>query len=229
MKLSIIIPVFNERATISTLITRVFAADIGSVEKEVIVVDDGSNDGTDTILKNTSGIFLLRHKKNEGKGSAIRTAIQNTTGEIVLIQDADLEYDPCDYQSLIKPILENRAEVVYGSRRLKKGNRKHSSALFFIGGVSLTLLTNLLFPSAALTDEPTCYKVFRGELLRNMKLQCKKFEFCPEVTGKILKRGIKIEEVPINYTPRSILEGKKIRLRDGVQAIWTLLCCRFSD
>ena len=229
MKLSIIIPVFNERKTIPTLIAQVFAADIGNVEKEVIVVDDGSNDGTDTILKETPGIILLRHKKNKGKGSAIRTAIQNATGEIILIQDADLDYDPRDYQSLIQPILDNRAEVVYGSRRLKKDSNKTAGVLFLVGGISLTLLTNLLFPSARLTDEPTGYKIFCGELLRNMELQCKRFEFCPEVTCKVLKRGIKIVEVPINYTPRRVLEGKKIRLRDGLQAIWTLLRYKYSD
>jgi len=229
MKLSIIIPVFNERTTISTLIAKVFAADIGRVEKEVVVVDDGSNDGTDTVLKNMSGIVLSRHNKNMGKGSAIRTAIPITTGDIILIQDADLEYDPRDYLSLIQPIVDGRAEAVYGSRQLKKSNYKHSGILFFVGGISLTLLTNLLFPSARLTDEATCYKVFRGELLRDLQLTCKRFEFCPEVTCKILRRGIKILEVPINYYPRGIAEGKKIRLRDGIAAIWTLIRYRFSS
>ena len=229
MKLSIIIPVLNERDTIAAIVSRVFEADIGRVEKEVIVVDDGSNDGTEQILQDLTGIIFLQHPRNKGKGSAIRTAIKIATGEIILIQDADLEYDPGDYSALIAPILGGKAEVVYGSRRLKKSNRKHSSFLYFVGGVGLTFLTNLLFPGSGLTDEATGYKVFRRDLLRELKLNCRQFEFCPEVTAKLLRRGVKIQEVPISYFPRDISAGKKIRYRDGMIAAWTLLRYRLFD
>ena len=229
MKLSIIIPVLNERDTISVIISRVSETDIGRVEKEIIVVDDGSNDGTEKILQDLSGIIFLRHLHNKGKGTAIRTAMEVATGEIILIQDADLEYDPGDYSALIAPILKEQAEVVYGSRRLKRSNRKHSGFLFYLGGISLTFLTNVLFPGSSLTDEATGYKVFRRDFLQELNLSSRRFEFCPEVTAKVLKRGVKIYEVPISYVPRSTSAGKKIRFRDGVIAAWTLLRYRLLD
>ena len=229
MKLSILIPVYNEEKTIKKIIDIIRKVDIGDVKKEIVVVDDGSKDNTLSVLKTIKGIKLIGHKKNSGKGAAIRTAIKHATGDIIIIQDADLEYDPNEYGILIKPIIEKKAKVVYGSRRLKKSNRKHSGLSFYIGGVSLTLLTNILYPSAHITDEPTCYKVFRADILKNMKLRCMRFEFCPEVTAKVIKRGIKIKEVPISYYPRSVEEGKKINWKDGVEAVWTLLKFRFMD
>lgn len=229
MKLSILIPVYNEENTIKKIIDIITKVDIGDIKKEIVVVDDGSKDNTLEVLKKIKGIKLIGHKKNSGKGAAIKTAIKHATGDIIIIQDADLEYDPNEYGVLIKPIIEKKAKVVYGSRRLKKSNRKHSGLSFYIGGVSLTLLTNILYPSAHITDEPTCYKVFRADILKNIKLKCKRFEFCPEVTAKVIKMGIKIKEVPISYYPRSVKEGKKINWKDGIEAVWTLLKFRFVD
>lgn len=227
--LSILIPVFNEEGTIARLIEAVRRVDIGDVRKEIVVVDDGSSDGTVAALEKVPDIVLLRHGKNRGKGAAIRTAIGQATGDVIIIQDADMEYDPGDYPSLIQPILDGQAKVVYGSRRLRKTNKQHSGIFFFFGGVGLTLLTNILYPGAHITDEPTCYKTFDGDLLRSIPLKCDRFEFCPEVTAKVLKRGHRIVEVPISYFPRHSDEGKKIKLRDGIEAIWTLLKYRFVD
>lgn len=229
MKLSIIIPVYNEENTIKQLLNLVKKVDIGKVEKEMVIIDDGSYDNTFEVLKNINDIKLIRHTKNIGKGAAIRTGIKHATGDIILIQDADLEYDPNEYMALIKPIINGKAEVVYGSRRLKKENKKHSGFSFYIGGVFLTWFTNLLYPSLHITDEPTCYKVFKADVIKNLNLKCKRFEFCPEVTAKIARKGIKIYEVPISYHPRSIKEGKKINWRDGIEAIWTLLKYKFIN
>ena len=228
MKLSILIPAYNEENTIKELIEKVKKVKL-PIKKEIIVVDDKSNDKTLEILKKVRGIKLIRHEKNVGKGFAIRTAIKHSTGEIIIIQDADLEYEPEDYNALIKPIIEGKEKVVYGSRVSKKGNRLYTGLIFYLGGNFLTHLTNLLYPNAKITDEPTCYKVFKADLLKNMKLNCKRFEFCPEVTAKILKQGIKIHEVPISYYPRSIKEGKKINWRDGIEAIWTLIRYRIRN
>jgi dolichol-phosphate mannosyltransferase len=229
MKLSVLIPVYNEEKTISKVIDIVKKADIGKVDKEIIVVDDGSKDNTLVALKKIKGIKLIAHKKNSGKGAAIRTAIKHATGDIIIVQDADLEYDPNEYKQLIGPIITGKAKVVYGSRRLKKSNKKYSGLSFYIGGVTLTLVTNLLYPSAHITDEPTCYKVFKADVLKSINLRCTRFEFCPEVTAKVLKKGIKIKEIPISYYPRSIKEGKKINWKDGAEALWTLLKYRFVD
>lgn len=223
MKLSVIIPVYNESGTIREIIKRVQAVPI---DKEIIVVDDGSTDSTCEILNQLrdNGIILKRHDRNMGKGMAIRTGIKHVSGDAVVIQDADLEYDPQDYLVLIKPIIEGKARVVYGSRVL--GGGKHSYRRFYLGGRFLSILTNLLYGSS-ITDEPTCYKMFKTEVLKNMTLECTGFEFCPEVTAKVLKKGIKIVELPISYYPRTIEEGKKIRWLDGVIAIWTLIKYRF--
>jgi glycosyltransferase involved in cell wall biosynthesis len=226
-KLSIIIPVYNEEKTIAALLEKVKNAII-PLEKDIIVVDDGSKDGSAEILKNIDGIRLILHTGNKGKGSAIRTGLNSATGDIIVIQDADLEYDPRDYGKLIKPILENKTAVVYGSRILNKDNKKQSGILFYAGGKLLSFLTNLLY-SSNITDEPTCYKVFRADVIRNIGLKCKGFEFCPEVTAKILKKGIKIYEVPISYNPRTIEEGKKINWKDGARAICTLVKYRFKS
>jgi len=235
-KISIIIPAYNEEKTINKLLEKIAKADTKNVKKEIIIIDDNSKDNTvKEILKfkknnkNKSilSIKIIKHKQNHGKGFAIRTGIKQATGDITLIQDADLEYDPNDYYSLIKPILKGKAEVVYGSRRLKKANKQHSGFSFYLGGIGLTLITNLLYPGLHITDEPTCYKVFKTKIIKNLNLKCKRFEFCPEVTAKIAKKHIKIYEVPISYYPRTTKEGKKIKWKDGIEAVWTLLKYKF--
>jgi len=226
VKLSIIIPVYNEEKTIATLIKKVKAVNLKNIEKEIIVVNDCSKDRTLEILKKIKGIKVMNHKKNMGKGYAIRTGIKFTTGDIIIIQDADLEYEPNDYEKLIKPIINGKAKVVYGSRRLHKKNIQYSGFSFYVGGLTLTWLANILY-NIRITDEPTCYKVFRSDVLKNMKLTCKRFEFCPEVTAKVAKKGIKILEIPINYYPRTVKEGKKIKTKDWFEAVWTLLKFRF--
>lgn len=239
MKLSIIIPTYNESKTIKRLISLVKKADIKDVKKEIIVIDDGSSDNTAEIVKQIRDIKLIKHKRNSGKGAAVKTGIKHATGDIIIIQDADLEYDPNEYYKLIKPIIDKKLRVVYGSRFLKLeqkrrlinlGFKKHKVAyiMFFLGGRIVTWATNILFLTN-LTDEPTCYKVFDAKLVKSIKIKSNRFNWEPEITAKILKRGIKIHEVPISYYPRSIKEGKKINWKDGIQAVWTLLKYRFID
>lgn len=233
MKVSIIIPLYNERDTIEELLRRINSI---KLDKEIILVDDYSTDGSREWLKGikTKNIKKVFHDKNYGKGMAIRSGIKEVTGDIIIIQDADLEYDPNDYYELVKPIEEGRAEVVYGSRILgnilKNMKTKHSKAYYqyFYGGRLLTFLTNILY-NAKITDEPTCYKVFKTEVLKNIDLKCTRFEFCPEVTAKVRKKGYKIYEIPIKYNPRTLSEGKKIKIRDGFEAVWALLKYRFFD
>lgn len=232
-KLSIIIPAYNEEATIEKIINVVEEVDLSSLKtvKEIIVVDDCSKDNTFKIVrklqKKFKNIRLIRHKTNKGKGFAIRSGLNLATGDITLIQDADLEYSPEDYPELIKPILEGKARVVYGSRRLNKENKVGSGIVYYIGGMSLTWIANLMY-NTHITDEATCYKVFRTDLLKSMNLKCKRFEFCPEVTAKTAKRGIRIKEIPISYYPRSVEEGKKIKWQDWFEAVWALLRYRIS-
>ena len=229
MKLSVIIPCYNERETVLTLLKKVENVDLGAIEKEIIVVDDCSTDGTRELLrdlaKDSKNIFLFQ-ERNQGKGSALRAGFRRMTGDIVIIQDADLEYDPNEYPQLIEPILRGEHRVVYGSRERNALNRTHSGNTYYAGGLFLTWLTNLLYGSA-LTDEPTCYKIFDAALLASIPLQCRRFEFCPEITAKLLRRGIVIKEVPISYHPRRAKDGKKIKIRDGLQAIWTLIKYRY--
>lgn len=223
MKVSVLIAAYNESGTIARCLDAVYDRNPGR-DLEVIVVDDGSRDGTFEAAKAAArpGTLVLRHDKNQGKGAAIRTALAAATGEVVIIQDADLEYDPADYAALLKPIEEGRAEVVYGSRI----HNTRSYARYYWGGRLVSCWANLLYGSS-LTDEPTCYKVFKLDLIRSLDLRSTGFEFCPEVTAKILRRGIVIHELPISYSPRLIEEGKKIRWTDGVIALWTLLKLRF--
>ncbi|MDI6892706.1 MAG: glycosyltransferase family 2 protein [Actinomycetota bacterium] len=225
MKLSVIIPCYNEKENILEILKRVEAVDL---EKEIIIVDDCSTDGTREVLVTLppERARVIHHAENKGKGSAIRTGLQQVTGDIVIIQDADLEYDPNDYYELVKPVLEGRAEVVYGSRVLRR-DVEISYLRYYFGGRFLSWLTNLLY-GANITDEPTCYKVFKADVLKGLDLRCRRFEFCPEVTAKLCKRGYKIQEVPISYHPRSIEQGKKIGWRDGIEAIWTLIKYRFT-
>ena len=225
MKISVIIPVYNEAATITQVIERVLEVKLDDVGKEIVVVNDGSTDETDAVLASLAArwpnsLKVVHHERNRGKGAAIRTALEHVTGDIVITQDADLEYDPQEYPRLLAPFEDPAVQVVYGSRNLRRN--PHSSWSFYWGGRLLSWIANLLYGSR-ITDEATGYKVFRADLLRSLDLQSHGFEFCPEVTSKILRRGIRIHEVPISYQPRSFAEGKKINWRDGLQAIWTLL------
>jgi glycosyltransferase involved in cell wall biosynthesis len=200
------------------------------VEKEVVVVDDGSTDGTREVLDELATrlpIRALHHERNRGKGYAIRTALAEARGEIVIIQDADLEYDPEDYPSLIAPIVRGETNVVYGSRYMGHNNPLPLTH-FKLAVLSLNVMANVLY-GTHLTDEATCYKVFRRPLLQSLPLRCERFEFCPEVTARVAKRGEKILEIPIRYHYRTRAQGKKIGWRDGFEAIWTLLRYRFSD
>lgn len=229
MKLSIIIPCYNERKNIGECLKKVLAVNLGETEKEIIVVDDNSTDGTKELLKEMreKSLKVIFHSKNAGKGFAIRTALQYITGDIVIIQDADLEYDPGDYRKLLDVIINNNAHVVYGSRCLNVDN-KWCYISYALGGLFLTFLTNFLYGSK-ITDESTCYKMFRTEVIKNMNIESFGFEFCPEITAKVLKMGLKIHEVPISYNSRRIKEGKKIRFNDGLKAIKTLVKYRFRD
>lgn len=226
MKLSVLIPIYNECETILEIVKRVRATPF---EKEIIAVDDGSTDGSrETLaqLQGQEGIQVLFHPENRGKGAALRTALAHATGDIVIIQDADLEYDPRDYCHLIEPIVEGRAKVVYGSRFL--GPRM---AMFFwhmVANKALTLMTNILYDTI-LSDMETGYKAFRVDVIRSIPLRSRRFDFEPEITAKVCKRGHRIFEVPISYFGREYREGKKIGARDALVAVWTLLKYRFVD
>ncbi|QPJ61981.1 MAG: glycosyltransferase family 2 protein [Candidatus Nitronauta litoralis] len=226
MKLSIVIPVYNEKATLMELLRRVEEVDY---EKEIIMVDDASTDGTRDILKNEvegrSGVVVHYHERNRGKGAALRTGFKKVSGDIVIVQDADLEYDPKDYAVLIGPILDGRADVVFGSRFLGGPHR----VLFFwhyVGNLFLTMLSNVM-TNINLSDMETCYKVFKSEVLKDIKLTCNRFGFEPEFTAKIARKRFRIYEVPISYSGRDYSEGKKIGWKDGVAAIWFILKFRF--
>jgi glycosyltransferase involved in cell wall biosynthesis len=221
---SVIVPIFNEIDTVNELLKRLRAAPFA---KEIIVVDDCSTDGTTRILQGEQGITLVCHDRNRGKGAAIRTGIEHATGEIVIIQDADLEYDPNEIPDVVGPIIEGSTNIAYGSRFLR-GLPKSMPFPNRVANVLLVWAVRLLF-RYRLTDEATCYKAFRRELLTSMKLQCKRFEFCPEVTAKALRSHQKIVEVELrNYKPRTTLEGKKIKWTDGVEAILTLIRYRVA-
>ncbi len=230
MKLSVLMPVYNERETLQEILDQVRAVKLEGIEKEIVVVDDGSTDGSRDILRQEEekgDLRIFYHQTNRGKGAAVRTAIEQATGDIMLIQDADLEYDPRDYSVLLQPILEGRAEVVYGSRFLG-GPRKTMFFFHMVGNKLLTLLTNIMYDTI-LSDMETCYKVFKAEVIRSIPLRSRRFELEPEITAKVLKRGYRIYEVPITYTGREYDEGKKITWRDAVPAFWTLLKYRFVD
>jgi dolichol-phosphate mannosyltransferase len=226
MKLSVIIPCYNESETIAEILTRVKAVDLGAMEKEIIVVDDYSTDGTRELLHQLAtdeNVRVLCHEQNRGKGAAMRSGIQAAGGDIILVQDADLEYDPADYSALLAPFSDG-AEVVYGSR-LRHRN-KIAGVHFLLGGLTLSLVTNLLY-GTRITDEPTGYKVFKTDVIRSLNLVYDGFEFCPEVTAKLCRRGYRIHEVPISYQPRSVAEGKKIGWKDFLIHVYVLFKYRF--
>lgn len=228
MKLSIVIPVYNEKSTIREIIRRVQAVDLG-MEREIVVVDDGSTDGTREILAGLASgqIKVLLHEKNKGKGGALQTGFSAAEGDIVLVQDADLEYDPKEYPTLLAPILDGRADVVYGSRFLGGPHR----VLFFWHSVGNRLLTSFsnMVSNLNLTDMETCYKVFKSEILRKIRLRSERFGFEPEITIKMAKLKCRVYEVPVSYSGRDYAEGKKIGWRDGLAAIFHIVRFRFFD
>lgn len=238
MKLSIIIPVFNEQKTVEEIIKKVNKVKLPSeVSKEIIVVDDASDDDSGERVRNLKpkikNLKLIFHKVNKGKGAAVKTGIKNSSGDVILIQDADLEYNPQDYPRLLGPILKSKVKVVYGTR-LKNfplklfGKRKTPLFTHYLGNKMLSFFTRVLYGSS-LSDMETCYKVFKREVLDSFKLSAKRFDFEPEITAKVLKKGYKIYEVPIKVAPRGYDEGKKITWKDGLVAIWTLVKYKFVD
>ncbi len=228
MTLSIVMPVYNERNTIEEILSRVKSTDLVN---EIVIVDDGSIDGTRDILQKIQAahpkVQLILHEKNKGKGAAVRTGIEAASCDLVLIQDADLEYDPRDYPALLKPISDGVADVVFGSRFL---GAPHRSAMFWhmVANKLLTFMTNILYNSI-LTDMETGYKLFRREIIQSIPIRANRFDFEPEITAKLLKRNLRIVEVPISFYPREYADGKKIGLKDAFEAVWTLLKYRFID
>jgi glycosyltransferase involved in cell wall biosynthesis len=232
-KLSIVIPAYNEAGTIGQVLEKVIHAQLpDGVEREIIVVDDCSVDDTgarvDSAMKAHPGmpIKYIGLNRNRGKGYAVRTGVMHATGEVIVIQDADLEYDPDDYSALLQPILDGTHKVVYGSRLLNRANH-YSYRSFYWGGRLISFVTSLLF-GQKITDEPTCYKMFDAALLKSIPLTSNRFGFCPEVTAKVLNRGYRIKELPIHYYPRSKNEGKKIKWSDGIKAIYILIRYRLN-
>ncbi|HET6643889.1 MAG TPA: glycosyltransferase family 2 protein [Fimbriimonadales bacterium] len=220
---SIILPVYNEKDTLREVIETLLELPI---DKEIIVVDDASTDGSaDVAAQFGDRIVLLRQPTNQGKGSAIRAALAAAKGEVAVIQDADLEYDPADLPKLVQPILDGRADVVYGSRFMHGMNSKMAFANRLVNRLLVAAVRVLYF--RRITDEATCYKAVRTSVLKSMHLECRRFEFCPEVTAKAIRMGLEIEELPVRYEPRTKGAGKKIRWTDGVEAFWTLLKHRF--
>lgn len=226
-KITILIPVFNEVNTLSQILETVEKTNFCGLEKEIIIIDDYSTDGTRDLYKNYNH-KILYHDCNQGKGAALRTGFKEATGDIVVIQDADLEYDPVDYEPLIKLIINGKADVCYGSRL--SGGKPSRSFMFhhLLGNKFLSLLTNILYGST-LTDMETCYKAFRREFIKDIKIKSNRFDFEPEITAKVLKKGARLYELPISYYGREFSEGKKITWKDGIHAIIALIKYRFVD
>lgn len=227
MKVTILIPVYNEVNVLPMVLDRVMKAELpAGCTKEIVIVDDGSTDGTTELLERYRELVVVHHSvENFGKGAAIRIGLRKATGDIVLIQDGDLEYDPRDYVAVLQPIVNGEAKVVYGSRF--QGKLQGMKFANWVANKLLTWTANLLY-GCRITDEATAYKAFHVEVLNGMRLRCLRFEFCPEVTAKVRRMGYEIHEVPIRYNARGILEGKKIRWQDGFHAMWTLVKYRFT-
>jgi len=223
--LSVIVPVYNERTTLAEILRRMRAVEL-PMDLEIVVVDDGSSDGSDKVLAalGDSTVRVLRHDVNQGKGAAIRTGLEMARGDLVLIQDADLEYDPEDWPRLLAPLLRRKADVVYGSRFT--GERKNMLFLHWMGNRLLSLITNILY-NTTISDMETCYKLFDRTVLQGITVQSNRFDFEPEITAKVLRRGYRIYEVPISYSGREFDEGKKITWRDGIGALTALIKYRF--
>lgn len=230
--LSILIPVFNEEKTLVTVLDMVSQADSLGLEKELIIVDDGSTDRTREILAQLDtakyNAKIYYHDKNQGKGAALRTAQGYAEGDLIMIQDADLEYDPKEYPELLRPIVEGRADVVYGSRLCGGKPTRAFKILHLFGNKFLSLITNVLYNST-LTDMETCYKVFKKDIFKKVKIRCDRFDFEPEITAKVLKQGVRLYELPISYYGRDYDEGKKITWKDGIWAVMALIRFRFTD
>ena len=231
MKLSVIIPAYNERSTIEAVVRRVQGVNLGPIEKEIIVVDDGSRDGTIEVLKVLSGIRHILHERNAGKGAALTTGFQAATGDIVLIQDADLEYHPEDYRTVIQPIVDGACDAVMGSRFLLYkpkffGKRRSPYLTHYIGNKLIVDVTNLLY-GQHFTDYEGCYKAFTRTILASTPVEAKGFEFDNELVCKLMRKGARIVEVPIHYTPRTYAHGKKINWKHGVIILWTIVKWRF--
>jgi glycosyltransferase involved in cell wall biosynthesis len=228
-KLSVVVPVYNERSTVVEILRRIRTVELpGGLDLEVVVVDDGSTDGTREVLKQLtdSTVRVVHQPENHGKGAAIREALRHATGDLVIVQDADLEYDPEDWPKLINPVLRGKAVVVYGSRFT--GERRNMLFVHWMGNRFLSFVTNALY-NTTLSDMETCYKLIDRRVFDRLNLRAERFDFEPEITAKILKLGVRIYEVPISYTGREFEEGKKITWRDGFAALWALVRYRFGD
>jgi len=226
--LSIIIPCYNEKDTILQILEKINNVNLYGVEKEIIIIDDFSIDGTRKILNSLNDYIIIFNDKNYGKGFSVRQGIKNASGNIIIIQDADLEYNPQNYNDLVKPILDNNAQVVYGSRAKGPNSAQHSHLTFYLGGKLLTKLTNILYHSK-LSDQPTCYKVFKKSVLDIIDLKENGFGFCSEITCKLLIKDIEPYEVPIDYFPRNKSDGKKISWKDGLRAIYIIFKYRIKS
>lgn len=226
MKLSIIMPAYNEEKTILKILDKVKKVNLKDIKKEIIIVDDCSKDKTRDILKKLKGVKAFFHAKNQGKGAAVRTGLKHATGDFVIVQDADLEYDPNDYPKLLRPLADGKADVVFGARFLTKHDARYK--LYYLGNRMVSVFASILFMKN-INDVETCYKAFRKDVIKNISLRAKRFDLEPELTAKVLKKGYRLVEVPIWYRCRSFDEGKKITWKDGVKALYYLLKYRFVD